>query len=67
MELLAQVVEEVSILAAKKFAREKPRQVERPKWITQGAGAPAQESRSAYSRAIDRIFAFGAPKRGEAA
>ena len=68
-ELLAQAVEEISVVAAKKYSREKPRQIKRPEWVTSGGGSadassPPQVNRNAYGRAIDRIFAFGSHRPG---
>lgn len=63
-ELLAQVVEEVSVLTAKKYSREKPRTIDRPKWVGGGDQAAPERNQNPYSRAIDRLFSFTPPTRG---
>jgi hypothetical protein len=64
MELLAQVVEEISILTAKKYARKEPRKIDRPAWMQGGSGSPKAEQAEGnpFSRAIDRIAGFS-PRR----
>jgi hypothetical protein len=60
MELLAQVVEEISILTTKRHARKEPRKIERPGW-TEGGGSPKAEQPSSgnpFARAIDRMMGF---------
>lgn len=67
MELLAQIVEEISILTAKKYARKEPRKIDRPEWVQGGSESPAagQAESNPFARAIDRIAGFSPRRRVE--
>lgn len=67
MELLAQVVEEVSVVASGK-QRKKPRQVPRPEHMTHPAAPPPGDgkvvSMDGYRKAIGVLAATRQPTRG---
>lgn len=64
-ELLATILEEVSILAADR-RRKKPLEVPRPGWFrakATGRNPGVARAGGAYSDAIDRMLAAGPPRR----
>lgn len=67
MELQAQTVELLSILATKKFTTKEPRAIDRPDWVGgKGSPSPQRGRNNPFARAIDRMLALGPPKRAAA-